>query len=130
MLKILLVEDDERFRTVLKEDLIDSFPSVTVEEASDGKEAMEKTNSFCPQLIFMDIRLPGESGLQLARRIKTKWPDIRVAMLTSYDSPEYRQAAMEHGASHYIVKGGSEGNKIRELVESLLDKSKDPAENL
>jgi two-component system response regulator YesN len=120
MFKILLVEDDQQFRKVLKEELSRWFPSITIEEASDGKEAMEKMDSFCPQIIFMDIRLPGESGLQLTKKIKAKYPSTNVTMLTSHDLPEYRQAAIECGASHFFVKGTSEGNEIRALVKSLL----------
>jgi len=121
MFKILLVEDDQQFRKILKQELSRWFPSIMIEEASDGKEAMEKMDSFCPQLIFMDIRLPGESGLQLTKKIKAKCPDTNVVMLTSHDLPEYQQAAIECGASHFFVKGTSEGNEIRTLVESFLE---------
>jgi YesN/AraC family two-component response regulator len=122
MFQILLVEDDHQFRRVLKEELSQWFPSVIVEEASDGKEALVKSDSFCPQIIFMDVRLPDESGLQLTRKIKTKCPGAHVAILTSYDLPEYRQAAAECGATHFFVKGTSNGSEIKSLVKSLLEK--------
>ena len=120
MFRILLVEDDQHFRKILKQELNGWFPSIVVEEASDGKEAMEKTESFSPRIIFMDIRLPDESGLQLTKRIKEKYPTINIVMLTSHDLPEYRQAAMQCGASHFFVKGTSNGIEIKSLVESLL----------
>jgi CheY-like chemotaxis protein len=120
MFRILLVEDDQHFRKILKEELIGWFPSVVVEEASDAKEAMEKIESSSSQIIFMDIRLPGESGLQLTKRIKAKYPAINICMLTSHDLPEYRQAAKESGASHFFVKGTSNGIEIKSWVESLL----------
>jgi YesN/AraC family two-component response regulator len=120
MFRILLVEDDQHFRKILKQELTGWFPSVVVEEASDAKEGMERTESFSPQIIFMDIRLPDESGIQLTKRIKEKYPTISICMLTSYDLPEYRQAAMECGASHFFVKGTSNGIEIKSLVESLL----------
>ncbi len=122
MFQILLVEDDQRFRKVLKQELSEWFPSIGVEEASDGKEAMEKVNLFCPQIVFMDIRLPDESGIETTRKIKTKCPAADVAMLTSYDLPEYRQAATECGANHFFVKGSSDGREIKSLVQSLLEK--------
>jgi DNA-binding NarL/FixJ family response regulator len=127
MFKILLVEDDRRFREVLKQELNESFPSVVIEEASDAKEGLEKIDSFLPQLIFMDIRLPDESGLQVTKKIKAKFPDINVVVLTSYDFPEYRQAAIQHGASHFFVKGTSDGREIPALVASLLNDPKKPA---
>ncbi len=122
MFKILLVEDDQPFRGILKQELSESFASAVIEEASDGQEAMEKVDSFPPRLIFMDIRLPGESGLQLTKKIKTRWPEIEVAMLTSYDLPEYREAALQAGASHFLVKGNTNGSEIIEFARSVLSK--------
>ena len=124
MLQLLLVEDNQHFREVLKEELKEWFPSITVEEASNVKEALEKTDSFCPQVIFMDIRLPDGSGLKLTREIKAKCPRAVVAILTSHDLPEYRQAAIEYGASRYFVKAASRGTEIRSFVESLLPAAK------
>ena len=120
MFHILLVEDDGHFRKILKQQLSHWFPSVLIEEASDSQEAMEKMESFHPQLIFMDIRLPGESGLELTKKIRAKHPTSDVVMLTSHDLPEYQRAAIECGAAHFFVKGTSEGIEIRSLVESLL----------
>ncbi len=122
MFQIMLVEDDQQFRKALKQELSEWFPSIAIEEASDGKEAMEKVNLFCPQIIFMDIRLPDESGIETTKKIKEKFPDAIVTMLTSYDLPEYRQAATECGASHFFVKGASDGREIKSLVKSLLEK--------
>ena len=125
MLKTLLVEDNEQFRKAFKEMLSDSFPEMLLEEAADGKEAMVKVDSFFPRLIFMDIRLPDESGLQLTQKIKAKYPEISIVMLTSYDLPEYRKAATAYGASHYLVKGSSDSGQITALIQSLSDDSKD-----
>ncbi len=122
MFKILLVEDNQQFRKALKQELSEWFPSIVIEEASDGNEAMEKTDLFCPQMVFMDIRLPDESGIETTKKIKAKFPDADVTMLTSYDLPEYRQAARECGANHFFVKGSSDGREIKSLVQSLLEK--------
>ncbi len=97
--KVLLVEDNDDFRRGLAGFLRERFPSIALYEASDGTEAMEKVESFLPQLIFMDIKLPGQNGLEITRRIKRQHPDINVVFLTSYDYPEYREAARECGAS-------------------------------
>jgi len=120
MFHILLVEDDGYFRKTLKQELSQWFPSIMIEEASDSQETMEKMNSFAPQLILMDIRLPSESGLELTRRIKAKYPANEVLMLTNHDLPEYRQADTECGASHFFVKGMSDGCEIKSIVESFL----------
>jgi CheY-like chemotaxis protein len=88
----MLVEDNPSFRQVLKDNLLDLFPSMEIIEASDGVEALQKIDRHHPDLIFMDIRLPGESGLELTGKIKADHPGIIVIVLTSYESPGYREA--------------------------------------
>jgi DNA-binding NarL/FixJ family response regulator len=119
MFKTLLVEDSLHFRQLLKESLKERFPSMVVEEATEGIEAMQKIDSVCPDLVFMDIRLPGENGLELTKRIKVRCPDIKVIILTSYDLPEYRQTASQIGASHFIAKGSTTMEEILGLVTSI-----------
>ena len=103
--KVMLVEDDDGFRHSLAGLLMSRFPCIVLGEAADGAEAMEKVESFLPQLIFMDIKLPGQSGLEVTRRIKALHPDVDVIMLTSYDFPEYREAARASGAYGFLSKG-------------------------
>jgi YesN/AraC family two-component response regulator len=121
MFKILIVEDNRTYRELLKV-IIDEgkFPGVIVEEAENGKEAMEKADSFRPNLIFMDIGLPDESGLQLTNKIKTKYPNVNVAILTSHDELKYREAAIRYGASHYLTKVDVTREEIQNLVKSSL----------
>jgi DNA-binding NarL/FixJ family response regulator len=64
----------------------------------------------------MDVRLPGENGLEITRKIKIQRPDIVVMILTSYDLPEYRDVALQCGANHFIVKGSSTFEEISSLV--------------
>ena len=68
----------------------------------------------------MDIKLPGENGLELTAKIKAKYPDVVVIILTSYDTPEYRQAAVQAKANHFLSKGSSSKEGILALVESVL----------
>jgi DNA-binding NarL/FixJ family response regulator len=119
MYKTLLVEDSIHFRLLLKESLKERFPSMIVEEATEGIEAMQKIDSLCPDLIFMDIRLPGENGLELTRKIKAKCPDVKVIILTSYDLPEYRQTAKQVGANHFIAKGSTTMDEILGMVSTI-----------
>ncbi len=76
---------------------------------------------FHPDLIFMDIKLPGESGLELTKQIKDEFPETIVIVLTNYDLPEYRVAAYESGADHFLGKGLSTAEEILGLVDSVLD---------
>ncbi|MCK5513391.1 MAG: response regulator, partial [Deltaproteobacteria bacterium] len=81
---ILIVEDNKIFRQSLKEMLCNAFPSMIIEEAKNGKEALQKIEDHTPDFIFMDIRLPRASGVTLTKKIKTAHPDIIIAVLTSY----------------------------------------------
>ncbi len=120
MFRILIVDDIQAYRESVKEIVGDKFLDVIVEEAENGRDALEKVDSFQPNLIFMDIRLPDESGLELTKKIKAKYPNIRVAMLTSHDQPEYREVALRYGASHFLTKGIVTRQEIQDLVESSL----------
>jgi CheY-like chemotaxis protein len=125
MFKILIVEDNATFRQLLKEILRNRFHPIEVMEASNGAEGLSKIESFGPDLIFMDIQLPGESGLTLTQRIKKERPEIRVIILTSYDLPEYREAAHQYGADFFVSKDSSAG-KFLSLVESIVSDSRSP----
>ncbi|NWF57308.1 MAG: response regulator transcription factor [Syntrophaceae bacterium] len=120
--KALIVEDNPIFRQTILEILRHQFPSMVLEGVPDGKTALEKIEETLPDLIFMDIRLGGENGLHLTEHIKRKYPQIIVAILTSYDWPEYRDAAYKFGANYFIMKGSSSNREIVDLIESLLDK--------
>ncbi len=120
MFNILIVEDNISFRDSLKELLGTRFSRMVIEEAGDGNEAMQKVDLFHPDLIFMDIKLPGESGLELTGKIKVRHPEMKIVILTSYDFPEYREAAKRYGANDFLVKGTSTREEILKLVESLL----------
>ena len=104
MCKALIVEDNVIFRRMLKEILYSRFPTMEIAEEPDGTELFPKMDAFLPHIVFMDIRLPGENGLELARRIKMNYPDTTVVMLTSYDLPEYREAARKCKVDHFVAK--------------------------
>ena len=119
MYKTLIVEDNTTFRQVLKEILNSKFPTMNIVEEPDGNQLLSTLDAFRPQIVFMDIRLPGESGLELAKKVKTNYPDVVVVILTSYDLPEYRQAALQSKADHFVTKD-SPTQDFLALVESIL----------
>ncbi len=102
--RILVVEDINLFREAFKMTLQASFPTIPVDGAANGDEALQKVEAFLPDLIFMDIRLPGENGLELTRKIKATHPNITILILTSYDTPEYREAAPNMGLMVFLPK--------------------------
>ena len=120
-LKTLIVEDNAFFRGVLKEKLQALSSTMVINEAAEGCEALQKVDALRPELVFMDIRLPGENGIQLTQKIKAKYPNTKVIFLTSYDSLEYREAAIRAGGNCYIPKESLGHIKIEKLVKALIE---------
>jgi DNA-binding NarL/FixJ family response regulator len=117
MVRILIVEKNASFRQSLKDILHLQFPLMMIEGAADGNEALEKVDTFLPNLIFMDIHLPGENSLLLTQKIKKDHPEIIICILTSYDLREYREFAFKCGANCFIAKGS--WKEIEALVKSI-----------
>ena len=113
--RILIVEDNAFFLQFLKETLHSRFPSTEIIEASNGEEALQKIKTLPPDAIFMDLRLPGENGLELTKKIKAQYPDIIVVILTNYDLPEYREAAYQCRADHFLPK-----DSFLKMIDSFL----------
>jgi len=124
MFRTLIVEDSFIFRKLLKDTLQSQFPSMEIVEALDGNEALQKIETRAPDLIFIDIKLPGESGLELTKKIKALYPNINIIILTSYDLPEYRDAAYRNKANYFLSKGSSTKADILALVDSIMSNSK------
>lgn len=120
MFKTMLVEDSRSFRQLVKVNLQEQFPSMDIIEAADGVEAFRKIDSHPPNLILMDITLPGENGLELTRKIKADHPGVTVIILTSHDEPEYREAAIRSKANYFLSKGSIATDEIFKLVKSIL----------
>jgi DNA-binding NarL/FixJ family response regulator len=104
MLQVLIVDDSPMFRQVVRELLLSHFSLFQVAEAGDGEEALAGLARLEPELIIMDVRLPGESGIALTRKIKTAHPNSAIIILTSFNLPEYREAALLNGADYFLPK--------------------------
>jgi DNA-binding NarL/FixJ family response regulator len=104
MLRALIVEDGALFRQLLWEVLNSRFPSIVIYEADARDEALEKVRAYHPDIVFIDIRLRDGNGLELTKKIKTEYPDTVAVILTNYDLPEYREAAFQYKADHFIPK--------------------------
>jgi DNA-binding NarL/FixJ family response regulator len=113
----MLVEDNKIFREAFKEQLLARCPSAIVKEAANVEEVSQGFDGSSPQMIFMDFHLLGENGIQLTKMIKGLFPNVRIAMLTNYDLPEYRQAAIRAGADRYFVKDSLSWDEVEEFIE-------------
>jgi two-component system response regulator DevR len=124
--RILLVDDHEVVRLGLKA-LLERHPQFDIiGEASSAREALEQVANHRPDVVVMDIRLPGTSGIEACEEITSRFPETRVLMLTSYAEDEMLFSAIRAGASGYVLKqiGGEELVRALEAVargEALLD---------
>jgi CheY-like chemotaxis protein len=116
---VLIVEDSTLFRQLLRETLHKRFPSIEIREAVDGEEALQEVETSRPDLIFMDIRLPGENGIEVTKKVKARYPDIIVIILTGYDIPEYREVSCQY-ADYFFSKDSSTTDNIVAIVQSIL----------
>lgn len=124
--RILLVDDHEVVRLGLKALLDHHAQFEVVGEASTAKEALEQVARLHPDIVLMDIRLPGTSGIEACEEVVRNFPETRVIMLTSYAEDEMLFSAIRAGASGYILKqiGSEDLMRALEAVgrgEALLD---------
>lgn len=121
MFYTMLVDANVSFRQALSDVLLVYFPSMGVEEAGDVTEALSKVECLRPNIIFMDIQLPGGNGLEISKEIKQMYSDMVIVILTTDNLPEHRQQAFENGANHYITKGDDSCmEEILTLIEGVL----------
>ena len=112
-IRILLVDDHQVVREGLRHMLELEADMEVVGEAADAKEALTQVESLSPEVILMDIKMPGVDGIELTRQLKEKQPACNVIMLTLYD--EYLTEAIEAGAVGYLLKDV----KREELVRAI-----------
>ena len=120
MITILIIDPNIPFQQSLKKLLCKHFPHTAVDVAGNGQEGLQKIGVINPQLILLEIHLPGNSGLELAGQVKSIQPQAVIALLTSYNSPEYETAAKQAGIEHVIPKDDWTGDDIVGLVRSIV----------
>ena len=115
MTTVLLVDDQALLRMGFRL-VIESEPDLeVVGEASDGAVALEQVRALAPDVVLMDVRMPGVDGIEATRRIAAEHPSSRVLVLTTFDVDEYAFAALRSGASGFLVKTA----EPTELVDAI-----------
>lgn len=103
-LRVLLADDHAILREGLAS-LMEKQPDIAVVGgAEDGKECLEKAAALMPDIVVLDIKLPGMSGIEVCRRLKSSHPLIKVIMLSMYEDYEYIDQALHAGADGYLLK--------------------------
>jgi len=115
MTTVLLVDDQSLIRMGLRL-VIDSEPDLeVVGEASDGAVALDQVAALAPDVVLMDIRMPGVDGIAATRRVVAEHPGTRVLVLTTFDVDEYAFAALRAGASGFLLKSA----RPEELADAI-----------
>ncbi len=124
--KVLIIEDEQRMRRVLQ--LVLESQGYQVETACDGKDGILKINSFSPDLIFTDLKMPNADGMEVLKYVNLKYPDLPIILLTAFGTIPTAVEAMRHGALDYITKP-VDNDIILEKTKNALKKKPHPQSN-
>lgn len=114
-IRVLLVDDHAILRAGLKA-LLATYPDIeVVGEASDGAEAIQQVKAHKPDIVLMDISMPGMNGLTATRYILEAYPEVRIIILTQYDSKEYVLPLLQLGAAGYVLKQCADTDLIKAI---------------
>jgi len=116
-IRVFLADDHRIFREGIRS-LLDKVPDIeVVGEADDGLEAVTSVNQLIPDVVLMDITMPGLNGLDATRQIKQKHPSVKILILTMHETDQYLSEMLEAKASGYVVKTTTS----RELVSAIRE---------
>jgi DNA-binding NarL/FixJ family response regulator len=113
--RVLLVDDDELMREGLKAVLSSDDAIDVVGEASDGRAAVSRTRALRPNVVLMDVRMPDLDGISATREILAVSPEVKVAVLTTFEQDDYIFGALSAGASGFLLKR----TKPEELIAAI-----------
>jgi DNA-binding NarL/FixJ family response regulator len=119
-IRVLLVDDHEIARKGIRSVLTSDASLAVVSEAADGEEAVKRTEELRPDIILLDITLPGISGIQAARKIRVVSPESRIIFLSQHDSIQIAKDALSVGAQGYVVKSDA-GRDLLRAIQTVLE---------
>jgi DNA-binding NarL/FixJ family response regulator len=112
-IRVVLADDHAVVRKGIKQFLEEAGDITVVAEASDGAEALRLVEAHQPDVAVVDIRMPEVTGVEATRRIKERFPQVRVLVLTAYDDDPYVFALLQAGADGYVLKTASGDELVR-----------------
>ena len=119
-IKILIVDDHAVVRSGLSKFLLVNKEMKLVGEASDGAESVQKTSLYRPDIVLMDLMMPGMDGITAIRQIRQKYPNVKIIALTSFAEPNIVQGALQAGAIGYLQKNVT-ANELARAIRSACD---------
>ena len=114
-IKVVLADDHVLVRNGIKALLEDESDVEVIDEASDGKEALEVLAKNKPNLLIVDIRMPEMNGIEVVTEVKKTYPEVKTLVLSMHDSEEYVVKAIQAGADGYLLKGASKEEFMKAL---------------
>lgn len=127
MFKVLIVDDEEIERRSMHVILSDAFQDIEIKEARNGRTAVEIASTFKPDLVLMDIKMPGIDGLGAIEQIKKNLSTAKFIMVTAYDTFTYAKQAIKLGVKDYILKP-SKASEINTIVGQVIEQIKQEKE--
>lgn len=119
----VIIADDHAMVRVGLSTILESLPDMhLVAEANNGNEAIELCKTFHPDVILMDVKMPGMDGIQATQQIKTRFPDVQVIVITSYDETNLVNKALQAGAIGYLLKNVSASELGSAIRNAKLNK--------
>lgn len=115
MINVVLVDDHKLVRTGIKRLLEDVAGVKVVGEASNGEEAVQVVRQVKPNVVLMDIKMPGMGGMETARKLLRHDPDLKIVIITAYDNDVFPIRLMQAGVTGYLTKGASQEEMIRAI---------------
>lgn len=117
IINVVLADDHVLVRDGIKALLEDQLGIVVVDEASNGKEAIEVVKKNKPHVLIVDIRMPEMNGIEVVGKITKLYPEVRTLVLSMHDSEEYVVKAIQAGADGYLLKGASKEEFVKALTK-------------
>lgn len=134
MYKVLIVDDEFLERKGLRKILTQEFESnLNIKEAENGRIAIDKALTFKPDIIFMDIKMPGINGIEAMKKIKQSLPEVSIVIISAFDSFEYAQEALNNNAYEYLLKPVKKKdiiNSVTRLMNYLKRKEENKIEKI
>lgn len=122
-IRVVLVDDHQIMREGLRH-LLAQEPGLEISgEAGDGQTALQLVERLQPEVVVMDLGLPDGDGLVFARQIRTRWPAIKVIILSSLLERRYLDEAVEAGISGYVLKGDASSELVRAIRAALKNET-------
>jgi DNA-binding NarL/FixJ family response regulator len=115
----VFIADDSSFMQERLPGALSEIPGVEViGQAKDGDEALDCISKLNPDVVILDIRMPGKSGIDVLAELKKEKPELKIIMLTNYPYPQYKQKCLELGAAYFFEKS-NDFEKLFSVIKEM-----------